>query len=108
MDILTKALPRPKFMHHREEMAYYQDQGDSKNFVFLVACHEHQSHRLKFLYLDNQTYNVPISKILSEKDKEKGQWSNSDSESPKIKEIQMSRHDMSHCHFNPRTAHLQL
>ena len=26
------------------------------------------------------------------------------SESPKIKEIQTVRHDMSHCHFNPHTA----
>jgi len=44
--------------------------------------------------------------FFSETGEDKNQRSNSATDSPKIKEIQTLRHDMSHCRFNLRTAFL--
>ena len=73
-----------------------------------MVWHKYTFPCLKKLHVDSQSSNLLVYVFLSEKDDWKDQRSNSESEGPKIKEIQTIRHGSSHCRFSsPHGIHTQ-
>jgi hypothetical protein len=62
-----------------------------------MVWHEYTFPCTKNLHVDSQLYNLLVYLFLSEKHDWNDQWSNSESEGPKI---QMIHHSLSHCHFS--------